>query len=48
VVGIDSVFVPPDADAETMERLRQQVETYLREATRRAYAQVGRPEAGLG
>jgi lysophospholipid acyltransferase (LPLAT)-like uncharacterized protein len=48
VVGIDAVFVPPDADAETMERLRQQVEAYLNEATRRAYAQVGRPEAGLG
>ena len=48
VVGIDAVVVPPDADAETMERLRQQVEVYLNEATRRAYAQVGRPEAGLG
>lgn len=48
VVGIDAVFVPPDADAETMERLRQQVEAYLNEATRRAYAQVGRPEAALG
>ena len=48
VVGVDVVIVPPDADAETMERLRQQVETYLNEATRRAYAQVGRPEAGLG
>jgi lysophospholipid acyltransferase (LPLAT)-like uncharacterized protein len=47
VVGIDSVFVPPDADDETMERLRVQVETYLNEATRRAYAKVGRPEAGL-
>ena len=48
VVGIDAVVVPPDADAETMERLRQQVETYLKEATRRAYAQIGRREAGLG
>jgi lysophospholipid acyltransferase (LPLAT)-like uncharacterized protein len=48
VVGIEPVVVPPDADAETMERLRQQVETYLNEATRRAYAQVGRAEAGLG
>ena len=48
VVGIDAIVVPPDADAETMERLRQQVETYLKEATRRAYAQVGRPEADLG
>jgi lysophospholipid acyltransferase (LPLAT)-like uncharacterized protein len=48
VVGIDAVVVPADADAETMERLRQQIEIYLNEATRRAYAQVGRPEAGLG
>ena len=48
VVGIDAVVVPPDADAETMERLRQQVEAYLNETSRRAYAQVGRPEANLG
>ena len=48
VVGIDAVTVPPDADAETMEKLRQQVETYLNEATRLAYAMVGRPEGALG
>ena len=48
VVGIEPVYVPPDADADTMEKLRQQVETYLNEATRRAYAAVGRPEAALG
>jgi lysophospholipid acyltransferase (LPLAT)-like uncharacterized protein len=48
VVGIDAVLVPPDADAETMEKLRLQLETYLNEATRRAYAQVGRPEGSLG
>jgi lysophospholipid acyltransferase (LPLAT)-like uncharacterized protein len=49
VVGIDAVYVPPDADGETMEKLRLQVETYLNEASRRAYAQVGRPEeAGHG
>jgi lysophospholipid acyltransferase (LPLAT)-like uncharacterized protein len=48
VVGIDRVTVPPDADAETMEKLRLQVETYLNEATRRAYAAVGRPEGALG
>jgi lysophospholipid acyltransferase (LPLAT)-like uncharacterized protein len=48
VVGIDTVFVPPDADAETMEKLRLQVETILNEATRRAYAAVGRPEGALG
>ena len=48
VVGIEPVYVPPDANAETMEKLRLQVETYLNEATRLAYAAVGRPEAALG
>jgi lysophospholipid acyltransferase (LPLAT)-like uncharacterized protein len=48
VVGIDAIVVPPDADAETMEKLRVQLETYLNEATRIAYAKVGRPEANLG
>jgi lysophospholipid acyltransferase (LPLAT)-like uncharacterized protein len=48
LVGIEPVIVPPDADAETMEKLRLEVETYLNEATRRAYTQVGRPEASLG
>jgi hypothetical protein len=31
-----------------MEELRLRLETYLNEATRRAYEQVGRPEANLG
>ncbi|MCS3452814.1 lysophospholipid acyltransferase (LPLAT)-like uncharacterized protein [Bradyrhizobium elkanii] len=48
VVGIEPVYVPPDADAATMEKLRQHVEELLNEATRRAYAAVGRPEAALG
>ena len=48
VVGIEAVHVPPDADAETMEKLRLQVEAYLNEATRRAYVAVGRPEGALG
>ena len=48
VVGIDAIVVPPDADAETMEKLRVQLVTYLYEATRLAYAKVGRPEANLG
>jgi lysophospholipid acyltransferase (LPLAT)-like uncharacterized protein len=48
VVGIEPIFVPPDADAATMEKFRLQVETYLNEATRRAYAAVGRPEGALG
>lgn len=47
LVGIEEVFVPPDADAATMERLRQQLEANLNEATRRAYARVGRPEEAL-
>ena len=48
LVGIEPIVVPPDADAETMEKLRLRLETYLNEATRRAYQQVGRPEASLG
>ncbi|MGY4476543.1 lysophospholipid acyltransferase family protein [Bradyrhizobium sp. USDA 3364] len=48
VVGIEPVYVPPDADAATMEELRLHVEELLNEATRRAYAAVGRPEAALG
>jgi len=48
VVGIEPIFVPPDADADTMEKLRLRLETYLNEATRLAYAAVGRPEAALG
>jgi lysophospholipid acyltransferase (LPLAT)-like uncharacterized protein len=44
LVGIDSIVVPADADAETMEKLRLRLETLLNDATRRAYAQVGRPE----
>ena len=47
VTGVDVVIVPPDADAETMEQCRLQLETYLNEAHRRAYAMVGRPEAGI-
>jgi lysophospholipid acyltransferase (LPLAT)-like uncharacterized protein len=49
LVGIGAILVPPDADGETMEKLRAQLEINLNEATRRAYAQVGRPkEAGHG
>src|SRR5215475_10771919 len=44
LMGIQEVYVPPDADAETMEKLRQELENHLNEATRRAYARVGRPE----
>jgi lysophospholipid acyltransferase (LPLAT)-like uncharacterized protein len=45
LVGIEPVHVPADADAETMERLRLQLEAYLNEATRLAYEKLGRPEA---
>ena len=45
LVGIKEIHVPPDADAATMERLRQEVEDTLNEADRIAYAMVGRPEA---
>jgi lysophospholipid acyltransferase (LPLAT)-like uncharacterized protein len=48
LVGIEEINVPRDADAATMERLRLRLETYLNEATRLAYAKVGRPEAGRG
>jgi lysophospholipid acyltransferase (LPLAT)-like uncharacterized protein len=44
LVGIETITVPPDADSVTMEKLRVQLEATLNEATRRAYAQVGRPE----
>ena len=48
VVGIDAVEVPPTPTPRPWKRLRLQVETYLNEATRLAYAKVGRPEGALG
>ena len=45
VVAGEVMLVPPDADAETMEKLRVQLETGLNRATRAAYAKIGRPEA---
>jgi lysophospholipid acyltransferase (LPLAT)-like uncharacterized protein len=44
LVGGDIIMVPPDADTETMEKLRAQLEATLNDATRRAFAQVGRPQ----
>jgi hypothetical protein len=44
LVGIETIWVPPDADAPTMEKLRLHLEAVLNEATRRAYLKVGRPE----
>ena len=37
---------PADADGETMEVLRARLQATLNDATKRAYEQVGRPEAG--
>ncbi|MGY8667959.1 lysophospholipid acyltransferase family protein [Bradyrhizobium sp. UFLA05-109] len=48
LVGIKEINVPPDADAATMEALRQELEETLNEATRLAYAQLGRPEPDHG
>ncbi len=49
LVGGEIIIVPSDADAETMEDLRARLEATLNDATRRAYAQLGRPEeAGHG
>jgi lysophospholipid acyltransferase (LPLAT)-like uncharacterized protein len=44
LVGIEEINVPPNADAATMEQLRQKLENILNEATRRAYAMVGQRE----
>jgi lysophospholipid acyltransferase (LPLAT)-like uncharacterized protein len=44
LVGGEIIMVPPDAGAETMEELRARLEATLNDATRRAYAQIGRPE----
>ena len=44
LVGGEIIIVPPDADAETMEDLRARLEATLNDATRRAYAQLSRPE----
>jgi lysophospholipid acyltransferase (LPLAT)-like uncharacterized protein len=46
LVGGEVITVPPDADASTMEALRAQLEATLNDATRRAYAAVGRDEGG--
>jgi lysophospholipid acyltransferase (LPLAT)-like uncharacterized protein len=49
LVGLEEVYVPPDADEAKMEELRLKLESILNEVTRRAYAMVGRPEgAGHG
>jgi lysophospholipid acyltransferase (LPLAT)-like uncharacterized protein len=44
LMGGDMILVSPDADGQTMEKLRVQLEATLNDATRRAYAKLGRPE----
>ncbi|NGX96322.1 MAG: lysophospholipid acyltransferase family protein [Candidatus Afipia apatlaquensis] len=41
------LWVPPDADTETMQKLRLQLEERLNDVTRRAYDLVGLPNEGL-
>jgi lysophospholipid acyltransferase (LPLAT)-like uncharacterized protein len=41
------LWVPPDADGETMQRLRAQLEERLNEVTSRAYRLAGVPDEGL-
>jgi hypothetical protein len=49
MVGGELIVVPPDADGETMEKLRAQLEAALEDVTGRAYALVGCAEqAGHG
>ena len=44
MVGGEIIRVPPDADATMMEELRARLEVTLNDATKRAYAHLGRPE----
>jgi lysophospholipid acyltransferase (LPLAT)-like uncharacterized protein len=46
LIGSELIHVPPDADAETMERFRAQLEAILNDTDRRAYALIGRPAEG--
>lgn len=47
IAGSELIRVPPDADNETMQVLRLQLEERLNDVTRRAYGLVGRPDEGL-
>ena len=44
LVGGEVIVVPSDADQAVMETLRLRLEATLNDATRRAYAKVGRPD----
>jgi lysophospholipid acyltransferase (LPLAT)-like uncharacterized protein len=48
IVVTEEIRVPPDADDETMERLRQKVEAELNRATLRAYEIVDRHKSSTG
>jgi len=48
LMGIQEIYVPPDADGAVMEALRLELEQLLNEATRRAYAHLGRSEEDHG
>jgi lysophospholipid acyltransferase (LPLAT)-like uncharacterized protein len=48
LVGGEPIVVPADADADMMETLRAKLEATLNDATRRAYARIGRPEYEAG
>ena len=49
LVGSEAIVVPPDADAETMEKLRAQLEAHPERGDPSRLCQVGRPEeAGHG
>ena len=45
VVGSDPIHVPADADAATLEAVRQKIQDELNDATRRAYAIVDKKGA---
>ena len=44
LVGGEMITVPPDASPELMEELRARLEETLNDATKRAYAKLGRPQ----
>jgi hypothetical protein len=44
LVGGEMIRVPPDASPEIMEELRARLEWSLNDATKRAYAKLGRPQ----
>ena len=47
IAGAELIWVPPDADNETMQAVRLQLDERLNDVTRRAYGLVGRPDEGF-